>query len=261
VERIEDYLASIDRGQVMPGAEPFFFPAGDTGCLLLHGWAGTCHALRYLGGRLAQAGISAYCPLLPGHGTHPDEMAATTARDWVRAAREHLQLLAGQCRAAFVAGLSMGGTLTLYLGATHGSLIRGIASINGAIALNNPDFAALALQADAPRMVPVFPSGLMKDRSVVEVMYLERPTVTIFEVLGLVKVTEELLPRITVPTLILQSIEDGVIPASNAELIYARIGAADKQIRWLTNSYHVAPLDYDRDVVADELIAFVRRHA
>ncbi|MFZ5918233.1 MAG: alpha/beta hydrolase [Chloroflexota bacterium] len=260
MKSIEEYLASVGSAYVMPGAAPFFLDKGEIGCLLVHGWAGSCHALRYLGSRLADAGITAYAPLLPGHGTTPEEMARTSALDWVHAVVEHLHLLTQRCCHTFVAGLSMGGTLTLYLGATQGKSLRGIASINGAIFLNNPDFAVLALQADAPPMIPVFPSGLMKDPNVVEVMYLERPTNTILGVLGLTKAVEELLPRITVPTLIIQSTDDGVVPAANAELIYDRIGAIDKRISWLTNSYHVAPLDYDKDIVADELIAFIHSH-
>jgi carboxylesterase len=260
VQTIEDYLAAIDPSIVMPGAEPFFFDAGDVGCLLLHGWAGTCDSMRYLGERLLEAGITVYAPLLPGHGTCPEDLASTTAEDWVRASVHHLHLLADRCSPTFVAGLSMGGMLTLYLGATQGDRLRGIAPINGAVFLNNPDFAALAFQDDASDVVPIFEEGLLKDPTVTEVTYELRPRNTILSVLGLAKVTEELLPRIDVPTLILQSIEDGVVPASNGELFYERISSSDKRIKWLNNSYHVATLDYDKDIVADEIIGFIRSY-
>ena len=52
----------------MPGAEPFFFEAGPVGCLLLHGWGGTCDSMRYLGTKLHEAGITVF--------------AATAARRW-----------------------------------------------------------------------------------------------------------------------------------------------------------------------------------
>jgi carboxylesterase len=144
VHSISDYLASADTSSMMPGAEPFFFEAGKAGCLLLHGWAGTCDSLRYLGQRLFEGGITAYSPLLPGHGTCPADMAKTTAHDWVRSSVQHLHLLADRCSATFVVGLSMGAMLTLYLGATQGDRIEGIVSVNGAVFLNNPDFATLA---------------------------------------------------------------------------------------------------------------------
>ncbi len=258
---IEDYLATVDLSSVMPGAEPFLYHVSDVGCLLLHGWAGTCHSMRHLGERLREAGITAYAPLLPGHGTSPEEMASTTAQDWVRAAVRHLHLLADRCSSTFVSGLSMGGILTLYLGATQGDWLRGIVPINGAVFLNNPDFAALAFQDDASDMVPIFDEGLLKDPMVTEVTYDMRPRSTILSVLGLAKVAEELLPRITVPTLILQSIQDGVVPASNGELFYERISSKDKHIKWLNNSYHVATMDYDKDVVADEIIGFIKMRA
>jgi carboxylesterase len=261
LESIEAYLASLDRAAIMPGAEPFFLPAGDVGCLLLHGWAGTCDSMRYLGQRLHAARVTVYAPLLPGHGTRPEEMAHTTARDWVRAAVGHLHLLTGRCRAVFVAGLSMGGMLTLYLGATQGQWLRGIVPINGAVFLHSPDFAALAFQEDGPEMIPIFDQDLLlKDLTVREVTYPYRPRNTILTLLGLAKVTEELLPRVTVPTLILQSLDDGVVPAANGQLFYEQIGSGDKRLRWLEHSSHVATLDRDKDLVADEVIAFIRSH-
>ena len=81
MQTIGEYLASLDRASMMPGARPFFFEAGGAGCMLLHGWCGTCDSMKYLGRRLADAGITAYAPLLPGHGTCPEDMAKTTARD------------------------------------------------------------------------------------------------------------------------------------------------------------------------------------
>jgi len=67
-------------------------------------------AARYVGERLAEAGITVYGPLLPGHGTSPEDMAKTTAYDWVRATVYNLHLLAclaAQMNAELLAGLTL----------------------------------------------------------------------------------------------------------------------------------------------------------
>jgi carboxylesterase len=262
LERIEAYLESVDWPALLPGAGPFFHESGDVGCLLLHGWGGSCDAFRYVGPSLAEAGITVYCPLLPGHGTNPYDMAHTTARDWVSAATRHLQMLAGRCRATFVTGLSMGGTITLFLGATQGHLLRGIAPINGGVSFFYSPSTYMAFQEEGATLFPSLGDvPATKDPGVVSVVYKERPANASLNVLALAKATEELLPRITVPTLILQSILDEAMPPRNAFRFYEEIRSVDKRIKWLVNSFHVATLDYDKDIIVDELIGFMRSHS
>jgi len=262
VESIEAYLELAGKQAHLPGAAPFFFEAGDVGCLLIHGWGGSCGSFRYVGPRLAEAGVSVYCPLLPGHGTSPHDMARTTARDWVSAATRHLQLLAGRCRATFVAGLSMGGTITLFLGATQGPLLRGIVPINGGVSFFYSPSTYLAFQEEGDTLLPAHGNiPGTKDPSVTPSGYLERPASASLGVLALAKATEELLPRITVPTLILQSIEDQTMPPRNAFRFYDEIRSTDKRIKWLLNSFHSATLDYDKEIIVQELLGFIRSHS
>jgi carboxylesterase len=59
---------------IMLGAESFFFPAGETGCLLIHGFNGSPDGVRQMGERLAAAEITALGVRLHGHGTDIAEM-------------------------------------------------------------------------------------------------------------------------------------------------------------------------------------------
>jgi carboxylesterase len=263
MESIEEYLKSVDRPAFVPGCEPFFYEHGDVGCLLLHGWAGSCDEFRFVGPELAAAGITVYCPSLPGHGTSAQDMARTDARDWAQSATRHLQLLAERCRATFVAGQSMGGMLTMYLGATQGHLLSGIVPINGGVSLNNPEMAQMALARDAPEWVPIFdaPEANIKDTRIVPVVYQERPTNSLLSLMGLAKITEELLPLITAPTLIIQARHDGAVPPINGQIFHDRISSTDKRILWLENSYHAATLDFDRALLIRALVGFIREHS
>ncbi len=256
---IQDYLATIEPTSLMPGAEPFLFEAGEVGCLLLHGWGGTCDSMRYLGARLHEAGITAFAPLLPGYGTSAAQLANTRAVDWVHAAEDHLMVLHDLCPTVFVVGLSMGAILTLYLGAMFPEVLRGIAPINGGVYIRNPEFAKMAFQRDLPSIVPSWDDSiLLKDKSVTEVAYREMARSTIIDVLGLAKVVEEILPELSVPVLFLQSKDDMVVPPDNAQYIAERIGTNDKTIVILENSYHVATMDFDKDIVAEKVVGFVK---
>src|SRR5215211_2415903 len=60
---------------VLAGAEAFTFPGGDIGVLLLHGFTGSPQGLRPWGEALRDDGHTILCPLLPGHGTHVEDLA------------------------------------------------------------------------------------------------------------------------------------------------------------------------------------------
>ena len=258
---VNEYLASVERDRFMPGAEPFYHRAGEVGCLLLHGWAGSCHTMSYLGRQLHAAGITAYCPSLPGHGTRLEDMAGTTARDWVGAALTHLRLLNQECALTYVVGTSMGANLTLYLAATEPALMRGIVTINGGIRTGRPEFVRLAFSEEESDTVPSFGPPALKDPAAHEAVYDRRPRSSVAQLLALKKAVEEILFLVTTPILILQSTGDSITPPDNAETLYRMVGSSDKQIVWLHNSDHCAPLDYDKDIVANAVARFIKERA
>jgi len=74
------------------------------------------------------------------------------------------------------------------------------------------------------------------------------------------RVTDDLLPTVTAPALILQSTEDHVVPPENGPHIQEKLGSEDKELVWLENSYHVATLDNNKDLIAERTIRFIREH-
>src|SRR5947207_15572 len=98
---------------------PFQFNRGQhpVGVLLIHGFTGSPPEVRPLGEYLAQQGLVVHGVRLPGHGTRPEDLLAVTWQDWAAHVREALDALHAECETVFVGGLSMGGLLTLYLGA------------------------------------------------------------------------------------------------------------------------------------------------
>lgn len=243
---------------ILPGAEPFFFEGGEVGCLVSHGFTGSPQSMRFVGEFLArEGGLTVLGPLLPGHGTHPADMAQSTAEEWIRSLEEGMATLQQRCASIFVTGLSMGGTLTLYLAAMYPHIFRGAIPINGAVVLNNPDFAALAFMRDAPAQIDGIGSDI-KQPGVTELAYPQTPVAAIRQIYGLMALTRELLPRVQCPTLVMQSREDHVVPPENGPLILDHVGTTDKRLVWLDNSYHVATLDNDKALIGSEIVHFIR---
>ena len=241
---------------ILPGAEPFLFEGGDVGVLLSHGFTGSTQSMRGLGERLAQAGYTVSAPRLPGHGTSAADMARTGARDWVASIDAALADLRARCTSIFMAGLSMGGTLTLLTAARHPGVIRGAIPINAVVRIGSADRAALAFGGDPAAMLPGIGSDI-KDPAARELAYAEVPQHCLAELYMLTGVTADLLGRITCPTLVMQSRDDHVVDPANARLIASSLGAGRVELLWLDNSYHVATLDHDAALIAERAVRFI----
>jgi carboxylesterase len=65
----------------------------------------------------------------------------------------------------------------------------------------------------------------------------------------LLKDSRAKLPQIKVPFMIFHSKDDHVLPVYNTDIYMGEIGSSQKQRIELTNSYHVATIDYDADII------------
>ncbi len=66
------------------------------------------------------------------------------------------------------------------------------------------------------------------------------------------------LPHINQPALIFGGCLDKVVDSRDPGLILAELGSKDKKLVWLENSQHVAPLDFDKDLILKEIVAFIK---
>lgn len=242
--------------KVLAGAEPFRFEGERRPVLLLHGFTGTTQSMRYVGERLnARFGFTVAAPRLAGHGTSPDDMAETGYRDWLGSAEATLQELAGGGEKVCVAGLSMGGALTLNLAARFPELVAGAVSINGAAGIFSEPLAELMLTSEAPERIPGIGSDI-KAEGVTELAYQEVPVDCLRQLYVLVAATRDLLPRITAPLLVMQSRDDHVVHPDNARVIVNAVASDDVRLLRLNDSYHVATLDNDKDLIVERMAAF-----
>ena len=242
---------------VLPGAESFFFKGNQIGILICHGFVGTPQSVRFLGEHLASKGFSVYGVRLKGHGTHYEDMEKCIYQDWLQSIEDGYYFLRKHCQEIFVIGQSMGGTLTLNLINKH-SNIKGIMLINAAIKSIPP--MERYKNRDLPRYINEGEPDI-KDKSVIEITYPKAPVRSIHQLFALMDETRDKLPTISCPVLAFQSEEDHVVPPENGKYLMDAIQSDVKEMISLTNSYHVAAMDFEKEFIAEKCSLFIEKHA
>lgn len=247
--------APLEEGPVMAGAEPFSVEGGPAGVLLLHGFTGNPASMRLVGEWLAQRGHAVAAPRYPGHGTRWEDLGRTTWRDWAGEAERALDDLAARCEGVVVLGQSMGGAMALHLGARHPDRIRGVVCVNPYIL--DRRIAAAIVAWPVIRAVRGI-GGDIKKPGRDELSYKRIPMRAVAELARFLRLVRGQLPDMRLPMLLFNSPEDHVVPKGTAEFILERVGSADREMIALPNSYHVACLDHDAELIAQRADAFVR---
>lgn len=257
---ISDRSEGEARADVLPGAEPMSVEGGPHGALVLHGFTGTPQSMRGLAQAFADAGFSVEMPLLPGHGTSLDDMLSTGWSDWSAAVDAAYVDLAGRCEQVVVAGLSMGGSLALWVGMQHDD-VAGLVLVNPACpppgsATETIEGLQALVDSDAAIMDAI--GNDIADPDQTELAYAQTP---VGPLLDLYKAGEELSARlgeITCPVLLMNSPEDHVVAPEHSEHVAASVGGPVERVT-LERSYHVATLDFDRDLINERAVEFGAR--
>jgi carboxylesterase len=244
--------------ELIPGAEPLFHEGGRVGTLVLHGFTGNPVTMRPLAEAFVAAGFTVSMPRLPGHGTTIEDMDTTDWSDWSAEAERAYLELAERCERVVVAGLSMGGTLACWLAARHAE-IAGIVLVNAAVKPYDPDSRAFvqAMLDGGDRIAPGIGSDIA-DPDVYEPAYDGSPLAGLLSMFDAVTELQEDLPRITCPALVMQAPNDHVVDPTSADLLAETLGGPVERVS-LDRSYHVATLDYDKDLINEQAVAFTRK--
>lgn len=243
---------------IIPGAEPESIDGGPHGALVVHGFTGNPSSMRGVAHALAEAGFAVELPLLPGHGTSVEDMLETGWADWSGAAEGAYQRLAARVDGkVFVAGLSMGGALTCWLASEHPE-IAGIAAINAVV--SEPEGVRElvdALLAEGHSVMAGIGSDVA-DPDVQESAYPETPLAPLLTMTDAAAEMAERLGRIRCPVLILNSPQDHVVPPENSDILARSVSGPVERVT-LERSYHVATVDYDRELVEKSVVEFALR--
>jgi carboxylesterase len=244
VGMMQDWRA-IGRGENSKIA--IIFVHGFTGSpISMHPWAEFFHT----------RGFTVSVPLLPGHGTKASDLNHVKWQQWPAKVEEELDWAHSLGFTTFIFGLSMGGATALNVALTHSSSLAGLVLVN-----------PMAHVKFVPPQVAWFISRFQKEREsvgddikkpgVTEHGYDVLPAVGAYQLIKMLSYTRKRLHDVTAPIMLFHSKDDHTLPVSNTEIVMARVGAIQKQRIELLNSYHVATLDYDAEIIFENSLLFV----
>lgn len=244
---------------VMPGAEPFSHDGSrEVGVLLTHGFTSTPHSVRGWAQSFVEQGYTVRAPRLPGHGTTWQEMNRTTWREWYGCLRREVQPLLDECDTVILGGLSMGGTLTLHLAAELGDAVAGLVLVNPSVMTTRWDAKFLPV---VKHLLP-YRKGIASDIAkpgVTELAYDRIPVRAAASLAELWPIVRSELPSISQPLLLLRSATDHVVEPENARIVLDGVSSTDVTEVVLDDSYHVATLDHDAELIHERSLEFVDR--
>jgi carboxylesterase len=215
--------------------------------------------MRELAQSCADAGFHVELPRLSGHGTAVADMIPTRWADWSTDAERALATLSARCSTVVVAGLSMGGALTLWLASRHPNL-AGIVCINPVTQPMADDMMA-AISGMVDGGVETFPGigSDIADPDVVESSYAETPVRAMHSMLvdGVTPLSTQ-YPAIHVPLLLFSSINDHVVDPTQGDFLANTYGGSVERVM-LERSFHVATQDYDKHVINEGAVRFANQ--
>lgn len=251
---------------IVVGAEPIALdgPDGSPAVMLLHGAGDTPQTLRYLAGELHARGFTVRAPLLPGHGRALRCFAAVDAASWFEVVNAEFDRLAARHPWTGLVGLSMGGALAVRIAATRPT-IPALALVAPYLAM--PPMvrgAALTSWLWGPfvpyvRSAGVRPSIHDPEERARSLAYGYFTPAALRALHATVREAVMALPRVQVPTVVLQSRDDNRIAPAAAIRAFSRLGTPTKELCWVAGA-HVLTVDRARDQVFDAIARWLEAH-
>jgi carboxylesterase len=251
------------------GEKELFAAGAAPAVVAFHGFGGTVAEIRPVLDAVVRAGYAVDAALLPGHGTRVEALQDLTFDDWLEDARARTKAAVALHGRAIVLGFSLGSLLALEIASEGLPGVAGVVVLGNALTLAAHSSVPLAI---ADRLGVAMPdaylvkprSGDLVDASAMgELLSYDRhPLRSSLEVYRAGPRVKGVVGRIACPALVLHGRSDHVCPWRNATWLADRLreGACpDVSLRLFERSAHVLACDGERDAVASEVVAFVRR--
>lgn len=232
--------------------DSIFWPGSSTGVLLIHGFTATTAEVRLLANAFRKMGLTVSAPLLPGHGTTPQDLNTCKYTDWLECVEQAYAELEKQCNRVIVGGESMGAVLSLYLGEKH------------------PEISALLLYSPAIRVdslkyakhlkyfLPAIEKSNNDPTDTVWQGYTVYPLKAAYEFRKLQHMVIGNLEQIHQPALILQGKQDKTIHPESGRTILNTIHSDYKSLQFLSESGHVMLLEQEIETIIHSTTQFLK---
>lgn len=219
-----------------------------------------------MGETLNRQGYTCLGIRLNGHATDPEDMVRSNWTDWAASVEDGFHLLRGITERVFLAGLSMGGVLSLLMSTRFAERVAGVVAMSTPYKL--PDDPRLRRIEWISQMVAYMPKSdeepgagwFDKDAFKDHVSYPQNPVRSIGELNKLLGEMRAALPNLRAPVLLIHSRDDKYVLPENMEKIYeGLVNARDKTKVYVTGSGHVVTRDAARHQVFELARDFIKR--
>ena len=235
---------------------PFYWEAGSTGVLLCHGFTATTAEVRLLAQALLVKGYTVAGPLLPGHGTTPEDCNRYTWEDWYASLDQAYQQLTVKCKNVAIGGESTGALLALCLASQHpeaAAILCYAPSLR--LKMGRGQFFLLSLLRHFITSIPKVPST---DDNPWQ-GYSVQPLKGAYQLIRLQREVQPRLPAIHQPIMIMQGRLDPTVHPAAPQAVFDRVSSPVKELHWLDNSTHCVILDKERELAAQLTIEFLHK--
>jgi carboxylesterase len=236
-------------------ALPAFLPGGSKAVFLIHGYTGNVSEMMHLAERLHQSGFTVSVPRLPGHGTCIPDFLQTNRHHWLRFCLDHYLDLSARYDTVYVAGLSMGGLLSVLVAEIFRP--EKIALLAPALKVRNP------LIHLTPFLSP-FVSRLRREyesdpeenpalRAIHDEYWKYEYPRQVAQLYALQKQAKRGIARVAADTLVIVSEKDRTVPVQTGAYLERKLVCPVRTVV-LKESGHILTTDVEKERVAEEVI-------
>lgn len=242
---------------ISKGAEPVFISGNNVGVLLLHGFTASPYEMKFLGEFLNKnGGYTISVPLLAGHGRDTKTLNSVHWNDWVKSASDAYEKLKLTCTKIIVVGMSMGGSIALSFATKF--------PIDGLICMGTPLY--ITKVSGLARILYPFLKSVKKKggpdiadenqkNSLVSLKTI--PLHALIEFRKFLKTLPNDLKKVKCPLYLMHSVNDHTIEYQNMELIKNMVSSDNIKTMTFEKSFHILPLDLEKDKLNSECLEFI----
>jgi esterase/lipase len=226
------------------------------GVVLVHGLLASPAELSDFGQQIAAAGFPVVGVRLQGHGSSPWDLKESSWLDWLASVRRGIRIITPFVDQICLVGFSTGAALSLIAAARQSDKVTAVASCSAPYKMRNRNLVVVPFVHSANEIVRRVSErdGLINFRpnqsEHPHINYYNIPIAALNELRHMIDHMNEELPRIAVPTLILQGSNDRVVDSDSAGLIAGKMTAAP----WK----RVVMIDSDRHGILNEDVGETR---
>lgn len=220
-----------------------------------------------MGEYLNQQGYSCLGIRLAGHGTSPEDMIRSRWTDWTASVEDGYNLLRGSTDRIFLAGLSMGGVLSLFMSTRL--------DVAGVVAMSTPYQLPRDEKNYSPGYIELYsrfvkfmpktteqPGATWFDKEAFSshVSYPQNPIRSIAEMKRLILQMQAALQNVTNPVLLIHSQNDKYVLPENVERLFDGLANASEKTKvYVHEAGHVVTRDAARHEVFEHALRFIQR--